>query len=117
MDDPKYLTLTTIVPLLHDIVAMVFFNAYWNDRSGHHPSTKLDDGRQDIAKLLFPIPPDSAGTARLPSLMQHEHDESRATKSRRILNISDVTCIHLRRRIQKICEMSTNVVEGYGTFY
>ena len=49
--------------------------------------------------------------------MQREHDESHATKSRRILNISDVTRIRLRRRIQKIYEMSTNVVEGYGTFF
>ena len=81
------------------------------------PPTKPDDGHPDIAKLLFPAPPDSAGTARHPSLMQCEHDESRATKSCRILNISDVTRIRLRRRIQKIYEMSTDVVEGYGTFY
>jgi hypothetical protein len=81
------------------------------------PPTKTDDGRPEITKLLFPAPPDSAGTARLPSLMQSEHDESRATKSCRILNISDVTRIRLRRRIQKIYEMSTDVVEGYGTFY
>lgn len=64
-----------------------------------------------------PVPPYSAGTVGLPSPVQREHDESRATKSRRILNISDVTRIRLRRRIQKIYEMSTDVVEGYGTFY
>jgi len=66
------------------------------------PPTKPDDGRPDIAKSLFPAPPDSAVTARLPSPMQREHDESCAAKSRRILNISDVTRIRLRRRIQKI---------------
>ena len=74
------------------------------------PPTKPDDGRPDIAKLLFPVhTADSAGTAR-------EHDGSRATKLRRRI-ISDVTRIRLRRRIQKIYEMSTDVVEGYGTFY
>ncbi len=72
------------------------------------PPTKPDDGRPAITKLLFPAPPDSAETARLPSLMQREHDVSRAKNSRRILNISNVTCIHLRRRIQKIYEMSTD---------
>jgi hypothetical protein len=81
------------------------------------PPTKPDDFRPAIAKLLFPAPPDSAETARLPSLMQRQHDASRAKYSRRILNISDVTCIRLRHRIQKIYEMSTDVVEGYGTFY
>ena len=81
------------------------------------PPTKSDDGRPAIAKLLFPAPPDSAETARLPSLMQLEHDASRAKNSRRIVNISDVTRIRLRRRIQKIYEMSTDVVEGYGTYY
>ena len=71
------------------------------------PPTKSDDCRPAIAKLLFPAPPDSAETARLPSLMQREHDASREKNSRRILNISNVTRIHLRRRIQKIYEMST----------
>ena len=55
--------------------------------------------------------------AHLPSPMQREHNESRATKSCQILNISDVTRIRLHRRIQKIYEMSTDVVEGYRTFY
>jgi hypothetical protein len=84
---------------------------------GTTPPTKSDDGRPAIAKLLFPAPPDSAETACLPSLMQCEHDASRAKNSCRILNISDITRIRLRRRIQKIYEMSTDVVEGYGTFY
>jgi hypothetical protein len=81
------------------------------------PPTKSDDGRPDFAKLLFPVPPDSAETAPLPSPMQREHNASRAKNSCRILNISDVTRIRLRRRIQKIYDMSTDVVEGYGTFY
>jgi hypothetical protein len=56
--------------------------------------------------------------AHLPSPMQREHDESRPTKSRRILNISDVTCIRLRCRIQKkIYDISTDVVEEYGSCY
>ncbi len=80
------------------------------------PPPKRDD-RPDIAKLLFLVPPESAVTAPLASPMQREHDESRETKSCRILNISNVTCIRLRRRIQKMYEMSTDVVEGYGTFY
>jgi len=63
------------------------------------------------------VVPHSAATARLPSPMQHEHDKDRDTKSRRIVNISDITRIRLRRRIQKIYDMSTHVVEGYGTFY
>jgi predicted mannosyl-3-phosphoglycerate phosphatase (HAD superfamily) len=49
--------------------------------------------------------------------MQREHDKDRDTKSRRIVNISDITRIRLRRRIQKIYEMLEDVKEGYGTFY
>jgi len=49
--------------------------------------------------------------------MQREHDKDRETKSRRIVNISDITRIHLRHHIQKIYDMLTHVVEGYGTFY
>jgi len=59
----------------------------------------------------------SAATARLPSPMQREHDKDRDTKSRQIVNISDITRICLYRCIQKIYNMSTHVVEGYGTFY
>ncbi len=33
------------------------------------------------------------------------------------MNISDITRIRLRHCIQKIYDMSTNVVEGYDTFY
>jgi len=51
--------------------------------------------------------------------MQREHVKDHETKSRPIVNISDFTRIHLRRRIQKIYDMLTHVieVEGYGTFY
>jgi hypothetical protein len=63
------------------------------------------------------VVPHSAATARLPSPMQREHDKDRDTKSRWIVNISDITRIRLRRLIQKIYDMLTHVVEGYGTFY
>ena len=49
--------------------------------------------------------------------MQREHDKDHETKSRPIVNISDITHIHLRCRIQKIYDMLTHVIEGYGTFY
>jgi hypothetical protein len=49
--------------------------------------------------------------------MQREHDNCRETKPRWIVNISDITRIRLRRRIKKINDMSTSVVDGYGTFY
>ena len=43
--------------------------------------------------------------------------QRRETKPHRIVNISDITRIRLRRRIKKIKDMSTSVVDGYGTFY
>ncbi len=49
--------------------------------------------------------------------MQREHDKDHETKSRPIVNISDITRIRLRRRIEKIYDMLTHVIEGYGTFY
>ena len=49
--------------------------------------------------------------------MQREHDKDHETKSRPIVNISDITRIRLRPRIQKIYDMLTQVIEGYGTFY
>ena len=49
--------------------------------------------------------------------MQREHDKDHETKSRPIVNISDITRIRLRCRIQKIYDMLTHVIEGYGTFY
>lgn len=87
-----------------------------NDDPVTPPPPQRDD-RPVIAKLLFPVPPQSAEKAPLSSPMQHEHDHSPKTKSRRIGNISDYTRIRLRRRIQKIYQMSTDVVEGYSTFY
>jgi hypothetical protein len=49
--------------------------------------------------------------------MQRKHDKCRAVFSPRIQKIPSKTCLRLRRRIQKIYEMSTAVVEGYGKFY
>jgi hypothetical protein len=49
--------------------------------------------------------------------MQREHDNDRVTKSRRIVNISDITRVRLRRHIKKIYNMSTHVIEGYRTYY
>jgi len=49
--------------------------------------------------------------------MQREHAKDHETKSRPIVNISDITRIHLRPRIQKIYDMLTHVIEGYDTFY
>jgi len=63
------------------------------------------------------VVPHSASTSRLPSPMQRDHDKDRDTKSRRIVNISDITRIRLRRRIQKIYDMLEDVIEGCGTFY
>jgi len=63
------------------------------------------------------VVPHSAATAPLPSPMQREHDKDRETKSRRIVSISDITRVHLRRHIKKIYNMSTHVIEGYGTYY
>jgi len=49
--------------------------------------------------------------------MQREHGKDHETKSRPIVNISDITHIRLRRRIQKIYDMLTHVIEGYVTFH
>ncbi len=49
--------------------------------------------------------------------MQRKHDKDHETKSRPIVNISDITRIRLHRRIQKIYDMLTQVIEGYDTFY
>ena len=69
-------------------------------------------------KALFPVAPPSASstsTAPLPSPMQRKHDKDRETKSRRF--ISDLTRVRLRRRIQKIYQMATDVIDGYGDEY
>jgi hypothetical protein len=80
------------------------------------PSTKRIDS-QNSTQLLDTVVPHPADTKPLPSQMQRKHDQSCVTKSCPIANISDLACIRLRRCIQKMCNMLTNVVEGYGTFY
>ena len=69
-------------------------------------------------KALFPVAPPSASstsTAPLPSPMQRKHDNDREMKSRRF-TVSDLTRVHLRRRIQKIYQMATDVIDGYGIY-
>jgi hypothetical protein len=80
------------------------------------PSAKRIDCPNNT-KVFNTVVPHSAATAPLPSPMQGERDNYRETKSCRIVNISDITCIRLRCRIKKIYDMSTSVVEGYGTFF
>jgi len=76
----------------------------------------LTDPTSPTSALFDTVVPHSAATVRLPSPMLRKHDKDHETKSRRIVNISDITHIHLCRRIQKIYDMLTHVVEGYGTF-
>ena len=69
-------------------------------------------------KAILPVAPPSASsksTAPLPSPMQRKHDKDHETKSRRF--ISDLTRVRLRRRIQKIYQMATDVIDGYGDEY
>ena len=86
------------------------------------PKRKDNDGGDDrplIAKLLFPVPPPPSpgSTAPLSSPMQCQHDNDRETKSRRLVNVSDITRLRHRRHIQKIYQMATDVVDGYGDEY
>ena len=70
-------------------------------------------------KALFPVAPPSASstsTAPLPSPMQRKHDNDREMKSRRF-TVSDLTRVRLRRRTQKIYQMATDVIDGYGDEY
>jgi hypothetical protein len=83
------------------------------------PKRKDNNGGDDrplITKLLFPVPPPPSpgSTAPLSSPMQRQHDNDRETKSRRLVNVSDITRLRLRRCIQKIYQMATDVVDGYG---
>jgi hypothetical protein len=80
------------------------------------PSAKRIDCPNNT-KSFDTVVPHSAATASLPPPMQREHDNYRETKSCWVVNISDITRIRLRCRIKKIYDMSTSVVEGYGTFY
>ena len=57
------------------------------------------------------VPHSAATVPILPPMQRLEK------KPHRIVNISDITRIRLRRRIKKIKDMSTSVVDGYGTFY
>jgi len=57
--------------------------------------------------LFDTVDPHSAATVRLPSPMQREHDKDHEAKSRPIVNISDITRIRLRCRIQKMLTLST----------
>jgi hypothetical protein len=84
------------------------------------PTTPLSAKRIDCPNnttLFDTVVPHSAATAPFPPPMQREHDNHRETKSCRIVSISDIIRIHLRRRIKKIYDMLTSVVEGYGAFY
>jgi hypothetical protein len=47
--------------------------------------------------------------------LQRKHDKDRATKSHHF--ISDLTRVRLRRGIQKIYQMATDVIDGYGDEY
>jgi hypothetical protein len=81
-------------------------------------NSNVGDDRSPIATALFPVPPPSAdSTAPLSSPMQHQHDHDRETLSRRIVPISDITRLRLRCHIQKIYQMATDVVDGYGDEY
>jgi hypothetical protein len=80
------------------------------------PSAKRIDCPNNT-KSFDTVVPHSAATAPLPPPMQREHDNCRETKPRQIVDISDITRIRLRRCFKKINNMSTSVVEGYGTFY
>jgi len=73
-----------------------------------HMKAALPDPKSPPASIDTVVP-HSAATVPLPSPMQREHDNDRDTKSRRI--------VHLRRHIKKIYNMSTHVIEGYGTYY
>jgi len=81
-----------------------------------HMKAALPDPKSPPASIDTVVP-HSAATVPLPSPMQREHDKDRDTKSRRIVNISDITRVRLRRHIKKIYKMSTHVIEGYGTYY
>lgn len=81
-----------------------------------HMKAALPDPKSPPASIDTVVP-HSAATVPLPSPMQREHDKDRDTKSRRIVNISDITRVRLRRHIKKIYNMSTHVIEGYRTYY
>ena len=79
------------------------------------PTTPPSVNRIDCPNnTFFPdtVVPHSAATVPiLPPMQRFER------KPHQIGNISDIARIRLRRRIKKIKDMSTSVVDGYGTFY
>lgn len=79
------------------------------------PPTK----KKDTAHSSLRLPPGSDGsaTAPLPSPIQRRHDLCRAANSRALRTVTDLTRLRLRRRIQKIYQMATDVVDGYGDVY
>jgi hypothetical protein len=80
------------------------------------PRQNVVEDRHCTAKFPVDFNPPSETTAPLPSPMQRRHDHDRVTKSRRFL-ISDLTCVRLCHRIQKIYQMATNVVDGFTIEY
>jgi hypothetical protein len=80
------------------------------------PSAKRIDCLNNT-KASDTVVPHSDATVPLLPPMQREHDNCRETKPCRVEIISDITCIHLRRRIKKINDTLPSVVDGYGTFY
>ncbi len=82
------------------------------------PPSLQRDKRPILAKLLFPVVPESDATAPLPSPNQLVPSKTRVSKNTRpIVNVSDLARLCLCCRIQKIYDMSTDVIEGYGTYY
>ena len=79
------------------------------------PTTPPSVNRIDCPNNTFffdTVVPHSAATVPLLPPMQ-----CLVKKPHRIGIISDISRIRLRRRIKKIKDMSTSVVDGYGTFY
>ena len=83
------------------------------------PPKKRIDEKNDAAPSPFRPPPgsDASKTAPLPSPIQRRHDSCRAANSRAMRTVTDLTRLRLRRRIQKIYQMATDVVDGYGNEY
>ncbi len=71
------------------------------------PSAKRIDCPNNT-KSFDTVVPHSAATVPLLPPMQREHDNCCETKPRWIVNISDITCIRLRRRIKKINHISVS---------
>jgi hypothetical protein len=75
------------------------------------PSVKRIDCSNNTKSFDTVVPHSAATVPLLPPMQRCE------TKPHRIVNISDITRIRLRRHIKKIKDMSTSVVDVYGTFY